>query len=119
MQIVKELIDEFLSKDVNVSDYRTAVNLLKRCGFLNLVRRLGLPSVIDNGSNLKAMAHEGSWSNGFQTGINNLEFFEKFYANRDKVNPVVSPTFGGTKIALREGYLSKDEVEKIEQGENK
>lgn len=113
MSITKELIDDFLSKDTKVSDYRTALTYLKRSGFLDLIRRLGHPNVIDNGSNLNAMAHEGSWSNGFQTALNQLEFFEKFYANQIIESPIINPTFGGAAIAKKEGYLSEKEIEKV------
>lgn len=113
--MMKDLIEEFLSIDTKVSDYRTAVLLLRRSGFIDLVRRLGHPNVISNGSDLNAMAHEGSWSNGFQTGINQLEFFEKFYANKgSEGSAIINPTFGGAGIAKKEGYLSDKEIEKVQ-----
>ena len=113
MSITREIIDEFLSNDNKVSDFRTGIMLLKRSGFLDLVRRLGHPNVINNGSDIYAMAHEGSWSNGFQTGINQIEFFEKLYVLNQTENPVINPTFGGETIAKREGYLSQKELDKV------
>lgn len=113
----KKLVEAFLSRDINVSKYREALRLLRECGLLEIVRRGGFPSVINNGSDLNAMAHEGSWSNGFQTAVNQLEYLEEYYAN--KVNPdgaKLVPTFGGAEIAEREGYLTKAELEKLNKG---
>jgi len=107
----KKLIEQFLSRDTSVSDYREGVRLLKRSGFLEVLRRGGYPSIINNGSDLNAMAHEGSWSNGYQTAVNQLEYLEELYANKVNPNaPRVTPTFGGEKIAEREGYLTKEEL---------
>ena len=114
MNIVGKQIKEFMSKDTNVSDVRQAVLLLRRSGFLGLVRKLGFPSVINNGSDLNAMAHEGSWSNGFQTGLNQLENFEDLFVMKEiEGQHLTTPTFGGAAIAKREGYLSPQEIEKI------
>ena|SRR5688572_4730834 len=110
----KQLVEKFLSKESNVADYREAVRLLRKCGLLDILRRGGFPSVINNGSDLNAMAHEGSWSNGYQTGINQLEHLEEFYANKNDTDKARRlPTFGGSAIATREGYLTKDEVKTL------
>lgn len=114
MNIRNKLLEDFFKIDRNVSDYRQALGLLRRSGFLDMVRRFGFPNVINSGSDLNAMAHEGSWSNGFQTGVNNIEFFEELYAN--KPNPAaarISPTFGGGEIAKKENYLSEEEIQKL------
>lgn len=110
----KKLIENFLSKDTNVSDYREAMRILKRIGFLEILRRGGFPSVIDNGSNIASMAHEGSWSNGYQTALNQIEYVEEYYANKSDPNaPRITPTFGAATIAKREGYMNEEELKKF------
>jgi hypothetical protein len=110
----KNLVENYLSKDVNVSDYRQALQLLRRTGLLDILRRGGFPNITENGANLAAMAHEGSWSNGYQTAVNQLEYLEEFYANKTDPNAArVTPTFGAAKIAKSEGYLTEDELKKF------
>lgn len=110
----KDLVEKFLSVDTNVTTYREALRLLKRCGFFDMLRRGGYPSVTENGSNIAAMAHEGSWSNGYQTAMSQVEHFEELYANKpDQSAPRVNPDFGGKKLAVREGYLTEEEIKKF------
>jgi len=111
------LVQKFLSKESNVAKYRQALALLRECGALEIIRRGGYPSVINNGSDLNAMAHEGSWANGFQTGINQLEYLEEYYANKaDPQQARLTPTFGASEIARKEGYLSIEEITKLNKG---
>lgn len=120
MSILQTEIKKFFTNEQKVADYRQAVHLLTRSGFLDLVRKFGFPSIIEQGKDLNAMAHEGSWSNGFQTAIHHVEHMEMLYANKPEQEKArLSPTFGGAAIAKKEGYLTSDELQKFIKGDKK
>lgn len=120
MNPIRKKIDEFLSKDIKVSQYRQGLELIKASGVLEVIKMLGVPSVINGGSDLNAMAHEGSWSNGYNSSLNQLEFFIDFHDKPDGgAKASINPTFGGAAIAKREGYLSEEELKKVQAGQTK
>lgn len=113
---IDDLVSEFLKKESNVADLRQIVFLLKRSGLLEVIRKMGYPRVVSNGSDLNAMAHEGSWSNGFQTALNQIEYFEKYYTNKPDLSAAtVKPSFGGKEVALKNQYLSDEDLKKLKE----
>lgn len=113
--MLSKIINEFKEQGEKVSQYRQGLELLKKSGFIDLLRKFGYPNVIDSGNNPHAMATEAAVSHGYQKAVSHLEFFMEMYLLKAE-NKDVKPTFGAEKIVLAEKYLTKEEIEKLKGG---
>lgn len=113
--MLRKIIDEFLNREDRVKKYKEGVQLLKEAGFLELLRKFGYPDIIDGGNNANAMAVQAARSHGFQNAVSHLEYFLEMYAYDDKKKENVVPTFGAENIALKEKYLSPEDIEKLKR----
>lgn len=109
----KRKLKEFFKNEEKIAALRSGLNELHRSGVFNLLRELGVPAVVGNGSDVNAMAHQGSFSCGFNTCIYELENFEILHdveviEGKEKL----SMDFGGTKKALKDGLLRPEDLKK-------
>lgn len=111
--MLRKIIDEFLNREDKIKKYREGVQLLKEAGFIDLLRKFGYPDIIDSGNNPHAMATQAARSHGFQNAVSHLEYFLEMYAFSSDVKETIKPTFGATEIALKEKYLSEEDIKKI------
>lgn len=109
--MIKKDIENFLKNEERVANYRLGLSQLKKSGIFELLRILGLPAVVGDGSNTAAQAHQGSWSNGFHTALHVLEDFIELHDKNDPGTIRLTPDYGGTQAALKAGYLTKKDLE--------
>lgn len=112
-------INKWFKQSSNVTDYREGLRLLERSGLFHLLRRAGIPTVVRDGSDAQAMAHQASWSNGYQTCLEHLQYLEIYFGPQEAVK-FPSPDFMGIADAiakgdLKEGDLTKEEKEFLEK----
>jgi len=110
--MIKKDIVEFLKNEERVSDYRLGLRQLQKSGVFQLLQILGLPAVVGDGSNREAMAHQGSWSNGFHTALHVLQDFIELHDKDDPGSIQLTPDYGGTRAALNAGLLTPKDLEK-------
>ena len=83
MSITRLKLENFFKDDERVVKLRQAVRLLNEARVFDLLREMGVPAVVGHGENTQAMAHQGSWSNGFNTCLNEIEHFELLHDERN------------------------------------
>lgn len=111
-------IRKFLKNEKAVADYRAGMDLLERSGILELLGQLTIPSMIGHGSDVQIMAAQAAWSNGCQTSLRWLKYFEEVFKHElDKEDPKsIAPDFGGDTQAIQRGHLTAEEVAKSLSG---
>ena len=61
------------------------------------------------------MATQAARSHGFQNAVSHLEYFLEMYAFSSDVKETIKPTFRATEIALKEKYLSEEDIKKLKE----
>jgi hypothetical protein len=112
MNIIREELDEWFKSEERIADYLKGVELLERSGALKLLMRLGIPNLIAHGSDLNIMASQASWSNGYQTCLEQLKYFIRMFQPKDEgvQRAMGEPDFGGIQRALRQGDIRKEDL---------
>lgn len=112
MNIIREELDEWFKSEERIADYVKAVELLERSGVLKMLMRLGIPNLIAHGSDLNVMASQASWSNGYQTCLEQLKYFVRMFQPKEEsaVRGMGEPDFGGIQRALKQGDIRKEDL---------
>ena len=108
-------LKEWFDNEQNIGRYKEGIALLEASGIFPLLQRNGIPALHYLGSDKNVMASQASWSNGYQSALENLRDFITQFEPQDtnKMQEAVgSPDFGGDALALQRGDLTKDEVKK-------
>lgn len=94
--------------------YREGIENLRRSGIFNLLRRMGVPNRVALGSDVNVMASEASFISGFHTSLEYLQYFEERFRHTEEITKdTLNPTFNGDADAIRAGYLTKKDLEKL------
>lgn len=105
----KEL--ELLKQDSRaVSALRTAIDEMNRYGIFNFLRSVGRPRVVNEGKDVNANAHQGSWSVGYNDALEDILHLEERYLARAEVKNL--PAMFGAASKLR-GEFTEEELLKL------
>lgn len=110
MNILNKDIEAWIRNEASVTEYREGAYRLKSSGLLEILRRIGTPTVIDYGANESVMAGQAHWANGYQTCLEHVLHFEELFSARQSIQSLGAPDFGGIEEALRTGTLRKEDI---------
>lgn len=110
MNILDEQLSDLLKNTEKVAQYREAMRLLRETGLFDILRRIGMPSIVDDGENLATMAGQAHYSNGYQTCLDHILYLERLFSVTRKVDQIPVPMFNGLQQAVREGKLTSEEA---------
>lgn len=114
ISVAQSAIDNWFKNEANVSKFAEGMSLVIASGVFPLLQRLGIPNVPAQGSNVQMMAHQASWSNGYQTSLEHLRYFMEIFMPAEKETSLGTPDFGGMLDALARGDLRKEDLDKNE-----
>jgi hypothetical protein len=109
MTISKEELKRWFTEEGRVGELRTGLEFIRRSGVLDLLRRAGLPVIINQGSDLNVMAGQAHFSAGYQMALDYLVNFEKWFDTDEISGLLGSPDFGSKEEALRAGNLKPED----------
>lgn len=113
MSKLKEYLARWYRSEAAVGKYGQALLALEDTGALNLLRRMGVPTLINNGSDVNATAAQAAWSNGYQTCLDHIETFVTIcesYNKKPSDQTSIVPDFGGLREAVSKGDLTAKEA---------
>lgn len=110
MTLLTERLKAWFEDEGSVANYREAIHLLQLSGVFDILRRVGIPVVFDNGENRDVMAGQAHFSAGYQTAIDQLQYFEQMFAVSQQGATMAPPDFGAESEALRRGHLRPEDL---------
>ena len=113
--MIKKEIANWLNNQEAVALYRQGMSLIEKSGILSVLFRLGIPNLIHLGADANIMASQASWSNGYQTALEQLRYFEELFKGDAKhAVTAIEPDFGGLAEAVRRGDMTSEEAKKFQ-----
>jgi hypothetical protein len=115
MSLVNEKLNQFFKNQYALGKVNTGLQDLEESGVFDILMRLGVPGLADikEGSVAEVMAMRGSYASGYHDALDYLRGFLSRFAPDAPVNSatVGSPDFNGTNIAIRNGDITKEDLE--------
>lgn len=90
-----------------------AVDLLKSCGVVALLRVFARPFSNDGGESVTKAAYTAAFCEGYNTALDQLMSFKEMYLNEELGRRPVTADFGALALAVSRGDLTKEDVEKL------
>lgn len=116
----RDRVADFLKNEEQVALYREGLSLLKQSGVLDLLVWMGMPKIIAAGSDINIQASQASWSNGWQSAVENILHLEELYRSKldsEDLN-APEPTYTSMEDLIRKG-LKAEEINKVKKSDLK
>lgn len=109
---IEEIIKNWFKFDQNVGDLRVSIDRLSKSKVFDILRRVGVPRILKDGSDVNVMATQAAYSAGYQRAVNDMEFFEQTFNPefQTQAAKALTPDFGGKEAALASGAITKEDL---------
>ena len=114
--MIKKALKEFHENQESLHLYAEGMSALHRSGIFEILRLIGQPLIVHDGTNPNSMAVQAARSVGWNGAINTLLNFKEVLidAVKEQANP--APGFSGLDAAVLRGDLLKEEADAIRIG---
>lgn len=102
---IKELARLKDSSDFH-ANYIEAVQRLRRCGLIDVLRIFARPFIYDGGADQTRSAASANYAAGYNQALDDIMYFKEQYLETKPTNDKkLSADFGGMKLALQRGDI--------------
>lgn len=113
--MISKHLQPLLNDPQFVDTYARAMLQLEASRVLNVLKQIAQPIIPwDKGESYAAL--QGMWHAGYSAALNDLENFVENYLKPAQAANLPEPTYGGDVVAMREGYLTKEELDALRTG---
>lgn len=107
---LSERLEAWVKDEEAVAKYRQASYLLSESGVIDILRRVGIPVIFDNGANVDVMAGQAHYAAGYQAALDHIRYFEETFVSERNIHVLSPPDFGAEAEALRRGHLRPEDI---------
>lgn len=103
-------LDKFKNSQEGLSLYLDAKGKLIRSGIINLLRIFARPFTRDGGANPYTAAYMAAFTEGYNTALDDIIYFEELYLKEKLGRKSVPANFGALRIAMAKGDLTEKDL---------